>query len=417
MDIIDEKIIKSLARDCKISSGVVQSLALRESTEALVRVRNPLHLGYVERNFDVVALYPFIRSVAIKCGLKDAVMLERMQEVEYVSAQSKVFALGENDDVEYDRQRNAGDGQIKSTLQSGNDGIRAQSGAQSAKNANNPKTKSNEVTQYGMFSPIPTFDEGLDGKGVTLCVMDTGVCPHLDLSVPKERIVGFVDMVGDESEPYDDNGHGTFVAGIAAGNGVSSARKNVGVAPKANVLGLKVIDKSGESGTFRILDGMQWLFDNFRKYNVRVVCMSFGAEPLERADPLKIGAEMLARSGLIVVCASGNSGAGSLKSPAISNEVISVGAVDKDMNVASFSSRGVYGGAYRPDVYSYGVDVVGVQAGGTYSKMSGTSVSAPYVAGACCLLCQKYARLTPYQAKLGIMNHSIALNGVRVFNV
>lgn len=157
MDKIDEKIIKRLARDCKISSGVVQSLALRESTEALVRVRNPLHLGYVERNFDVVALYPFIRSVAIKCGLKDAVMLERMQEVEYVSAQSKVFALGENDDVAYGGQQNAGGGRIKPTLQCENDGIRAQSEAQSAKNANNTKTKSNEVSQYGMFSPHTHF--------------------------------------------------------------------------------------------------------------------------------------------------------------------------------------------------------------------------------------------------------------------
>ena len=94
MDKIDQKIIRRLSEQSKISSGIVATLCANEHADALVRVRNPLHLGYIERNFNVCGLYPFIRSVAIKCDLKDAVRLERMQEVEYVSAQSKVFALG-----------------------------------------------------------------------------------------------------------------------------------------------------------------------------------------------------------------------------------------------------------------------------------------------------------------------------------
>lgn len=406
MDKIDKNIISRLSAQSKISSGVVTTLCENESADALVRVRNPLHLGYIERNFDVCGLYPFIRSVAIKCSLKDAVKLERMQEVEYVSAQSKVLALSD------DEEKHAlNDGKINQNHKGENnsdfDNLTTQNDVYERRN----------VSNNGLFSPVPTFDESLDGSGVTLCVMDTGVSPHLDLSVPRERIVHFVDMVNESAEPYDDNGHGTFVAGVAAGNGNASARKTAGVAPKANIVGVKVIDDSGESGTFKILDGMQWLFDNFRRYDVRVVCMSFGAEPLEYADPLKIGVEMLARSGLIVVCASGNSGAGSLKSPAISTEVISVGAVDKNLNVASFSSRGYYGGAYRPDVYSQGVDVAGIQVGGTYGKMSGTSVSAPYVAGACCLLCQKYRKLTPYQAKIGVLNRAILKNDIRILQL
>lgn len=406
MDKIDKNIISRLSARSKISSGVVTTLCENESADALVRVRNPLHLGYIERNFDVCGLYPFIRSVAIKCSLKDAVKLERMQEVEYVTAQSKVLALSD------DEEKHAlNDGKINQNHKGENnsdfDNLTTQNDVYERRNVSNNR----------LFSPVPSFDESLDGSGVTLCVMDTGVSPHLDLSVPRERIVHFVDMINESAEPYDDNGHGTFVAGVAAGNGNASARKTAGVAPKANIVGVKVIDDSGESGTFKILDGMQWLFDNFRRYDVRVVCMSFGAEPLEYADPLKIGVEMLARSGLIVVCASGNSGAGSLKSPAISNEVISVGAVDKNLNVASFSSRGYYGGAYRPDVYSQGVDVAGIQVGGTYGKMSGTSVSAPYVAGACCLLCQKYRKLTPYQAKIGVLNRAILKNDIRILQL
>ena len=379
MDKIDAKIITALRQNAKIDNGLVGVLENKEEKiDALVRVRNPLQLGLLEHNFDVIKSYPFIRSVGIKCGLNEAIRLERMQEVEYVSAQSTVFALSDL-------------------------------------NANiNEKAYS-----HGMFSqyPVAKFSKELTGEGVTLCVMDTGINPHCDLSVPKNRIVHFEDMVGGEDMPYDDNGHGTFVAGVACGDGLTSAREVVGVAPKANVLGIKVIGDKGESGTFKILDGMQWLFDNFRQYGVKVVCMSFGAEPLSYADPLKIGVEMLSRSGLIVVAAAGNSGENSLKSPAISNEIIAVGAVDKEDRIAEFSSRGVYQGAKRPDVYADGIKVKGIKAGGSYTYMSGTSVAAPYVAGACCLLCEKYKNITPYQAKQAVLHHSLTIDGVRVFRI
>ena len=379
MDKIDAKIITALRQNSKIDNGLVGVLENKEEKiDALVRVRNPLQLGLLEHNFDVIKSYPFIRSVGIKCGLNEAIRLERMQEVEYVSAQSTVFALSDlNENI-------------------------------------NEKAYSN-----GMFSqyPVAKFSKELTGEGVTLCVMDTGINPHCDLSVPKNRIVHFEDMVGGEDMPYDDNGHGTFVAGVAAGNGTLSAKGVRGVAPMANVLSVKVIEKKGESGTFKILDGMQWLFDNFRQYGVRVVCMSFGAEPLDYADPLKIGAEMLSRSGLIVVAAAGNSGENSLKSPAISNEVIAVGAVDEQNNIAKFSSRGSYKGIKRPDVYCLGTNVRGIKVGGAYSSMSGTSVAAPYVAGACCLLCQKYSKITPFQAKNAILNASIDINGTKIFSL
>lgn len=379
MDKIDAKIITALRQNAKIDNGLVGVLENKEEKiDALVRVRNPLQLGLLERNFDVIKSYPFIRSVGIKCGLNEAIRLERMQEVEYVSAQSTVFALSDlNENI-------------------------------------NEKAYSN-----GMFSqyPVAKFSKELTGEGVTLCVMDTGINPHCDLSVPKNRIVHFEDMVGGEDMPYDDNGHGTFVAGVACGDGLTSAREVVGVAPKANVLGIKVIGDKGESGTFKILDGMQWLFDNFRQYGVKVVCMSFGAEPLSYADPLKIGVEMLSRSGLIVVAAAGNSGENSLKSPAISNEIIAVGAVDKEDRIAEFSSRGVYQGAKRPDVYADGIKVKGIKAGGSYTYMSGTSVAAPYVAGACCLLCEKYKNITPYQAKQAVLRHSLTIDGVCVFRI
>ena len=407
MDKIDARIVNQLKVSSKVSNALVKTLENEdERADAIVRVRNPLHLGFLERSFDVVASYPFIRSIGIKCGLEDAIRLERMSE-EYVAAQSKVFALGKEKDESHNEKHCETDNEIVDHSSDNAEVLRRVDKARNAEFAQSNR----------MFYPIPTFDDNLDGRGVTLCVMDTGVSPHIDLSVPKNRIIGAIDFVNGEKYAYDDNGHGTFVAGVACGNGILSARGIKGVAPMANVLSVKVIEKSGESGTFKILDGMQWLFDNFRQHGVRVVCMSFGAEPLEYADPLKIGAEMLARSGLIVVAASGNSGANALKSPAISNEVIAVGAVDNEDNIANFSSRGSYNGIKRPDVYALGTNVKGLQSGGAYSHMSGTSVAAPYVAGACCLLCQKYARISPFQAKNAILNASINLNGTKIFKI
>ncbi|MBQ9276727.1 MAG: S8 family serine peptidase [Clostridia bacterium] len=393
MSKFDKNLLRILSADSRFDSKIVKTLGVKDKTTALVKVRNPLQLITIERRFRVVGEYPFIRSLAVECGLDEAIALERMAEVEYVSGESRVSCLAGGDKDENSVFSNTSQNSFE-------------------KSEGNPQNAS--LNTASAFSVKGTK---LTGKGTTLCVMDTGVLPHSDLSIPRERIVHFVDMIGGEKSPYDDNGHGTFVAGIAAGNGLLSGREVCGVAREANIIGLKVIGKDGESGTFKILDGMQWLFDNFRQYGVSVVCMSFGADPLDFADPLKIGAEMLARSGLIVVAASGNSGENNLKSPAISNEIISVGAVNDEGKVAEFTSRGVYNGIYRPDVYSNGVSVRGIKAGSTYSTMTGTSASAPYIAGACLLLKEKYKNLSPEQAKSMILSSAKNIDGNLVLDL
>ncbi|MEG2453439.1 MAG: S8 family serine peptidase, partial [Clostridia bacterium] len=165
------------------------------------------------------------------------------------------------------------------------------------------------------------------------------------------------------------------------------------------IVGVKVIKANGESGAFSVLDGMQWVLDNRRKLNIRVACMSFGSNPFEQNDPLKRGAETLVRSGIAVVCASGNSGENAVKSPATSMEVISVGAVNEKNEIADFTSRGYVNGRQKPEIYASGVDVIGLEAFGTYGKMSGTSVSTPYVAGAACLLVERFPSITPHRIK------------------
>lgn len=387
----------------KIDRSLVTALSLNDYAYALVRVANPWQYGFVARKFDVVCGFPFINSLGIRCYKRDGERLKSMPEVEFVTAQGRVSALRDGTDAE--------NGFPTSSV-----------GAASAENA----TKDRSATENPSAAFVLSDEEKravseafsdcrYDGAGVTLCVLDTGVAPHTDLSVPRDRIKAFEDRIAEREFPYDDNGHGTFVAGVAAGRGVLSGGRLHGVAPAAEIVGVKVIEASGETGTFKILEGMQWLFDNCARLNVRVVCMSFGAEPLDSADPLKAGAEMLVRRGLTVVCAAGNSGIGGLKSPGISSEVITVGAVDENYKIADFSSTGIYHGVRRPDLYALGVRVKGLDVGGTYSYMSGTSVAAPHVAGACCLLHQRFGRLSPRDCKRMIMASCRNVRGVSVF--
>ena len=354
----------------KIDGNLVNVLSVKNKANAIVKVRSMFEMNVIERNLKVVKYYPFINSVGVECDRNDVEGLSRRHNIEFVTAEMHVSTL-DNDDL-----------------------------------------------TASFFDRVPNVNlTNLTGAGTCIAVIDTGLNIHTDFCVPKSRICHFQDMINGEEYPYDDNGHGSFVTGVAIGNGLCSGKEVLGVAPDANVVSIKAISASGDSSTFHILDAMQWLYDNHMRFGVKVVCMSFGAEPTETADPLKLGAEALVRKGLTVVCAVGNNGEGNLKSPAISNEVISVGAVDDFDEPAKFSSYGTYHGIFRPDVYAKGVRVKGVDAFGTYSFMSGTSVSAPYVAGVCCLLHEKYKNLNPYQAKRLVLSMAKSKGNMKILKI
>ena len=252
------------------------------------------------------------------------------------------------------------------------------------------------------------------GQGQTICFIDTGIHPHLDFVLPKTKIIKFIDLVNKNESPYDDNGHGTFVAGVACGNGIFS-HSNIGVATQANIISIKALSKNGDSNSNVILDAMQWVYENHRAYNISVVCMSFGAECGANFDPLSSGAEALWKAGITVVAAAGNSGpnTNSIKSPGNNPYIITVGALDiKKFQAADFSSRGptIYG--HKPDLLAPAVDIISCNNKFLpYTKMSGTSVATPIVAGVCAIIKSKYPSMTNNDIKKFLLSHCTKITG------
>lgn len=250
------------------------------------------------------------------------------------------------------------------------------------------------------------------GDGQTIAFIDTGIHNHADFCLGEKRIVYFKDFVENKLRPYDDNGHGTFVAGVCAGNGALSAGKFSGIAPKAKIVSLKALNGKGEASADKILNAMEWVYNNHKQYEIRVVCMSFGSEPLGYNDPIMKGAEALWNDGVVVVAAAGNSGPeySTIKSPGVSGKIITVGGFNDNrikegefnenyFEVASFSSRGPAFQRYKPDLIAPSVDIISCGIKKPYTVLSGTSVATPMVAGLATLMFQRNPKLSPYEIK------------------
>ncbi len=251
--------------------------------------------------------------------------------------------------------------------------------------------------------------EGYTGKGVRVAIIDTGCYPHIDFLLGRNRVVEFVDLVNERTAMYDDNGHGTFVTGVLAGSGAYSKGKYCGIAPGCDLIILKALNSDGQTQAFKVLDAMQWVYENRKKYNIKVVCMSFGSTPLARNDPLSLGASSLWDAGITVVSAVGNDGPKpeSVKSPGSCSKIITVGCADTtkvNIEVADFSSRGPIFDIIKPDLIAPGVDITSLANGPVFlTQMTGSSVSTPFVAGVAALLLERNPYLLPNQIKSLIM--------------
>ncbi len=302
---------------------------------------------------------------------------------------------------------------------------------------------------------------GSTGRGVDVALIDTGIAPVAGLT-GAGKVLNGPDLSYESQAPerryVDNNGHGTHLAGIIAGNDLdtgasattlrlaSSAGKVSGIAPGARLVNVKVGDGNGVTDVSQVLAAIDWVVQHAhdpqgpdgKALNIRVLNLSFGTDSAQPAtiDPLAHAAEVAWRSGIVVVTSAGNAGStlGRLTNPAIDPYVLAVGADDtagtrstSDDTVADFSSRG--DGVRNPDVVAPGVHIAslrqpggvidqayggagsGVPGSDRFIRGSGTSQAAAVVSGSAALLIGARPQLTPDQVKALLVRTAHGISG------
>jgi serine protease AprX len=256
---------------------------------------------------------------------------------------------------------------------------------------------------------------GGNGQGVTVALIDTGVTQMADLAGVLVPLTP--DVLGMPQQPClnlsgdgtcdDLYGHGTFMAGIIAGNGSASGGKYVGMAPGARIVSIKIASRDGSSDVSTIIAALQWVVQNQATYNIRVLNLSLGTDSTQsyHVDPLDYAAEQAWNAGIIVNVAASNRGpaAGTISDPANDPFVVTVGAIDdlgtqglQDDVLPNFTGRGptASDGLAKPDVVAPGAHIVSLAAPGAsitteypstmpapYRRGSGTSMATAVVSG------------------------------------
>ncbi len=240
------------------------------------------------------------------------------------------------------------------------------------------------------------WEAGLDGTGVTVGVVDTGVdLEHPDLAGVVTSSANFTE----EPDVTDGSGHGTHVASTIAGSGKAAAGRYKGVAPGAKLVVAKVFDASESATESQVMAGMEWA----ATHGARIVNLSLGSAPTDGTDPISaLVDELTARTGALFVVASGNLGGDrSVTSPGAATTALTVGAVNKQDVLAEFSGKGPRLGdaAPKPEIVAPGVAIAAARGTGTtmgspvdehYTAASGTSMATPHVAGAAAILAQQH---------------------------
>jgi len=279
------------------------------------------------------------------------------------------------------------------------------------------------------------WQQGVTGSGVTVAVVDTGVASVPDLAgrlVPVSEGLGQTKPcknLSGELNCDDSYGHGTFIAGLIAGNGASSGGTWKGVAPGARILSVKIAGADGAADVSNVLAALQWVVSFKDRYGIRVLNLSLGTDSTQSylLDPLNYAVERAWAAGIVVVVAASNRGPDpqTISKPADDPWVITAGATDdrgttslSDDLLPDFSGRGptAADGLAKPDLVAPGAHMVSLRApgstidtrfpwyvDGSYRRGSGTSMATGVVSGAAALMVQANPSITPDRAKFALL--------------
>ena len=265
-------------------------------------------------------------------------------------------------------------------------------------------------------------DTGYTGSGSVVAIIDTGIdSDHVGLddidddnSTNDPKVIAFYDPVntpeltnGTEVKAYDDQGHGTHCAGITAGTGAPDYLYK-GVAPMAQLVGVKVLDEGGSGSFATVMAGMEWTVEKRHIFNIRAASMSLGGPGAiewtssEEESVNRMGNEMM-REGVALFIAAGNSaGPATIGTPGSAEDVITVGSLDKNTAIAVYSSQGpTEEGRVKPNIAFVGSNVMApdYNTGNGYTGKSGTSMATPGAAGLAALMYQANPDLSPFDIR------------------
>lgn len=275
------------------------------------------------------------------------------------------------------------------------------------------------VDGLGVTGSLDGNESGFTPQDVVIAILDTGFhAQHADLAGGK--IMRFLDLGDGKAEPFDEDGHGSHVAGIAAGLGVADPAYR-GVAPGSPVVGIRIVGTQATDGMATAMKGYEWIVEHKAELGIRVSTMSFGyGIATDGTTALERAVDAAWEAGIVNFKSNGNSGPerGTMTVPSAARGILGIGAMldpggvpsedplafggNFGFQLAGFSSRGpTSDGRYKPDLSAPGASITSVASGTTdgYVAMSGTSMASPFAAGAAALVLAANPALTPDQVE------------------
>jgi hypothetical protein len=258
----------------------------------------------------------------------------------------------------------------------------------------------------------------LSGKGITVGVIDSGIYPHKDLTLPRNKIAYFKDIVNDITYPYDDNGHGTFISGIISSSGYCSKGMYKGIAENASIYMIKAFNGIGRAFVSDLLYSIENILSESEKFNIRVLCLPF--ELIEYNKFIlslfnQLLNELVAKN-IIPVVPSGHNGntENSMTGIATLSNCITIGGLDTTHSPRAYiySSSGSNKNQEKPDLSASCVDIYSLNSDLSYKSerngmklypsplnqpyitYTGSSIAAAFISGICAILLENNKDLT-----------------------